>query len=55
MEAAEMYNKAFEQDTEFYQLYRTLESYKKTVDGGETTIIIPQGSPYADILLGFYE
>ncbi len=54
LEAAEMYNVAFEQDPEFYQLYRTLESYKETVDG-ETTIIIPQGSPYADILMGYYE
>lgn len=54
LEAAKMYNEAFEKDTEFYQLYRTLESYKTTVDG-ETTIIIPQGSPYADILLGYYE
>ncbi|MGN8645763.1 protease modulator HflC [Gracilibacillus sp. HCP3S3_G5_1] len=54
LEAAEMYNEAFSQDPEFYQLYRTLESYKETIDG-ETTIIIPQGSPYADILLGFIE
>lgn len=54
LEAAKMYNEAFEQDVEFYQLYRTLESYKKTVDE-ETTIIIPQGSPYADILLGYIE
>ncbi|UOQ47173.1 protease modulator HflC [Gracilibacillus caseinilyticus] len=54
LEASEMYNEAFSQDEEFYQLYRTLESYKKTIDG-ETTIIIPQGSPYADILLGYTE
>ncbi|UOQ86264.1 protease modulator HflC [Gracilibacillus salinarum] len=54
LEASEMYNESFSQDEEFYQLYRTLESYKKTIDG-ETTIIIPQGSPYADILLGYTE
>lgn len=54
LEAAEMYNSAFEQDEEFYQLYRTLESYKKTIDG-ETTIILPHGSPYTDTLLGFFE
>ncbi|MFC4403690.1 protease modulator HflC [Gracilibacillus xinjiangensis] len=54
LEAAEMYNNSFSQDPEFYQLYRTLESYKQTIDG-ETTIIIPQGSPYADILLGYIE
>ncbi|MFD1019003.1 protease modulator HflC [Thalassobacillus hwangdonensis] len=53
-EAAKLYNEAFSQDTEFYQLYRTLESYKTTVDG-ETTIILPQNSPYAELLLGFYE
>jgi modulator of FtsH protease HflC len=53
-EAAEMYNESFSRDPEFYQLYRTLESYKETIDG-ETTIIIPQGSPYADILLGYFE
>ncbi|KAB8138261.1 protease modulator HflC [Gracilibacillus oryzae] len=54
LQAAELYNNSFSQDTEFYQLYRTLESYKKTIDG-ETTIIIPQGSPYADVLLGYFE
>ncbi|WP_208592268.1 protease modulator HflC [Gracilibacillus suaedae] len=54
LEAAEMYNEAFSQDAEFYQLYRTLESYKETI-GDETTIIIPQGSPYADLLLGYID
>lgn len=53
-EAAQIYNNSFSQDPEFYQLYRTLESYKKTIDG-ETTIILPKGSPYADLLLGYYE
>lgn len=53
-EAAQIYNNSFSEDPEFYQLYRTLESYKKTIDG-ETTIILPQGSPYADLLLGYYE
>ena len=48
LEAAKIYNKAFSQDAEFYQLYRTLESYKKTIEG-EKTIFIPQGSPYADL------
>ena len=54
LEAAKLYNEAFAQDEEFYQLYRTLESYKKTIDD-ETTIIIPQGSPYADLLMGYIE
>ncbi len=53
-EAAKIYNQSFSKDEEFYQLYRTLESYKKTIDG-ETTIIIPQGSPYADLLMGYME
>ncbi|WLR46048.1 protease modulator HflC [Halobacillus litoralis] len=53
-EAAQIYNNAFSQDPEFYQLYRTLESYKKTIDG-ETTIILPQDSPYAELLLGYFE
>ncbi|MDC3415740.1 protease modulator HflC [Aquibacillus salsiterrae] len=53
-EAAAMYNEAFRQDVEFYQLYRTLESYKKTING-ETTIILPSDSPYARILQGYYE
>ena len=37
-EAARIYNDAFGQDEEFYQLYRTLESYKKTIDG-ETVLV----------------
>ncbi|WP_186578406.1 protease modulator HflC [Aquibacillus kalidii] len=53
-EAAKIYNNSFKQDEDFYQLYRTLESYKKTIDG-ETTIILPQGSPYTDLLLGYFE
>ncbi|MBH0230122.1 protease modulator HflC [Halobacillus yeomjeoni] len=53
-QAAEIYNEAFSKDQEFYQLYRTLESYKKTIDG-ETTIILPQDSPYANLLLGYFE
>ncbi|WP_226583639.1 protease modulator HflC [Halobacillus litoralis] len=53
-EAAQIYNEAFSKDPEFYQLYRTLESYKKTIDG-ETTIILPKDSPYAELLLGYYE
>ncbi|MCA0969843.1 protease modulator HflC [Halobacillus litoralis] len=53
-EAARIYNQSFSQDPEFYQLYRTLESYKKTIDG-ETTIILPKDSPYAQLLLGYFE
>ncbi|QAS53968.1 protease modulator HflC [Halobacillus litoralis] len=53
-EAAQVYNTSFSQDPEFYQLYRTLESYEKTIDG-ETTIILPQDSPYSELLLGYFE
>ncbi|MFJ7950281.1 protease modulator HflC [Lysinibacillus sp. NPDC096418] len=53
-EAAKIYNKSFSQDPEFYSLYRTLESYKKTV-GEETVIILPSTSPYAKILSGYLE
>jgi membrane protease subunit HflC len=53
-QAARVYNEAFSRDKEFYELYRTLESYKKTVNG-ETVIIIPSDSPYAKILSGYIE
>ncbi|MFI2131656.1 protease modulator HflC [Lysinibacillus fusiformis] len=51
-EAAKIYNKSFSQDPEFYSLYRTLESYKKTV-GEDTVIILPASSPYAKVLSGY--
>lgn len=53
-EAAKIYNKSFSIDPEFYSLYRTLESYKKTI-GEDTMIIIPSDSPYAKILSGYLE
>ncbi len=53
-EAARIYNESFSKDESFYRLYRTLESYKKTING-ETTIILPQDSPYAQTLTGYFE
>ncbi|WP_404444371.1 protease modulator HflC [Sutcliffiella horikoshii] len=53
-EAAKVYNEAFSKDAEFYELYRTLESYKKTIDG-ETVIVLPSDSPYAKLLMGGME
>lgn len=53
-EAAKIYNSSFSKDPEFYSLYRTLESYKKTV-GEETVIILPSTSPYAKTLSGYLE
>lgn len=50
-QAAEIYNNAYSKDPEFYSLFRTLESYKKTI-GDETVIIIPANSPYAKLLSG---
>ncbi|MGE7841502.1 protease modulator HflC [Lysinibacillus sp. NPDC093712] len=53
-EAAKIYNSSFSKDPEFYSLYRTLESYKKTV-GEDTVIILPSTSPYAKLLSGYIE
>ncbi|PLS16960.1 protease modulator HflC [Bacillus sp. M6-12] len=50
-EAARIYNASFSKDAEFYSLFRTLESYKKTIDG-ETVIVLPSDSPYARLLMG---
>ena len=50
-EAARIYNEAYGKDPEFYQFYRTLESYKTTFQG-EPVIMMPIDSPYARILLG---
>ncbi|KML45413.1 protease modulator HflC [Cytobacillus firmus] len=49
--AAKVYNEAFSKDPEFYSLFRTLESYKKTING-ETVIVLPSDSPYARLLTG---
>ncbi|WP_243291233.1 protease modulator HflC [Bacillus sp. FJAT-47783] len=49
--AAKTYNEAYSKDANFYSLFRTLESYKKTIDE-ETVLIIPFDSPYAKILMG---
>ncbi|MDE3839874.1 protease modulator HflC [Bacillus methanolicus] len=51
-EAAKIYNKAFSKDPDFYSMFRTLESYKKTING-ETVIVLPSDSPYARLLMGY--
>lgn len=53
-EAAKIYNDAFSKDPEFYNLYRTLQSYSRTI-GEDTMIIMPADSPYAKILTGYLE
>lgn len=50
-EAAVIYNKAYGKDPQFYNFYRTLESYTTTMQN-EPVIMIPIDSPYAKILLG---
>ncbi|WP_169083677.1 protease modulator HflC [Paenibacillus sp. PL91] len=50
-EAAIIYNKAYGSDPQFYNFYRTLESYATTLKN-EPVIMIPIDSPYAKILLG---
>ncbi|KUP05573.1 tail fiber protein [Bacillus coahuilensis p1.1.43] len=53
-QAAKLYNESFSKDKDFYELYRTLESYKRTIDG-ETVIFLPSDSPYARFLMGNFE
>ena len=53
-QAAKIYNASFSKDPEFYSLYRTLESYKRTI-GEDTMIILPSDSPYARILSGYID
>ncbi|MEG9297105.1 protease modulator HflC [Mangrovibacillus sp. Mu-81] len=53
-EAAKVYNQSFSKDPDFYDLFKTLETYKKTVDE-KTVIILPSDSPYARLLMGYTE
>jgi membrane protease subunit HflC len=53
-QAAKIYNEAFSKDEEFYSLFRTLESYKQTING-DTVIVLPSDSPYARLLMGYTE
>lgn len=53
-EAAKIYNQAFSKDPEFYALFRTLESYKKTIND-DTVIVLPSDSPYARLLMGYID
>ncbi|MGO4888679.1 protease modulator HflC [Anaerobacillus sp. MEB173] len=53
-EAARIYNESFSKDREFYNLYRTLQSYEKTIDD-QTVIVLPADAPYARLLMGLTE
>lgn len=44
-EATRIYAEAYEQDVEFYEFSRTLESYEKSLGAG-TTLFLPADSPY---------
>jgi membrane protease subunit HflC len=50
-EAAKIYNQSYGNDPEFYNLYRTLDSYLTSFKG-EPVIMMPNDSPYTKILLG---
>ncbi|MEW6662977.1 MAG: protease modulator HflC [Bacillota bacterium] len=50
-EAARIYNEAYSKDPQFYEMYRTLESYKTTLNG-KPVIMLPINSPYTRLLLG---
>jgi membrane protease subunit HflC len=51
-EAARIYNESFSKDPAFYSMYRTLESYKKTIND-KSVIVLPSDSPYARLLMGY--
>ena len=53
-EAARVYNTSFSKDPSFYSLFRTLESYKKTINE-KSVIVLPSDSPYARLLMGYTE
>lgn len=50
-EAARIYNEAYGKDPDFYNMYRTLESYLTSFQG-EPVIMLPIDSPYAKLLIG---
>lgn len=49
--AAQIYNKAYSSNPDFFKFYNTLETYKQTI-GSSSTLIIPLDSPFAQYLLG---
>ena len=51
--ATEIYNKAYSKDPSFYEFYKTLQTYKNTIDD-KTTIVIDKDSPFAKYLFGKY-
>lgn len=52
-EALKIYAESYNQDPNFYEFLKALETYKRTLDG-ETVIVIPAGSKFAQTLFGGY-
>jgi modulator of FtsH protease HflC len=50
-EATRIYNEAFSDDPEFYEFYRTLESYSQSL-GSEVVLVISSDSDYFKLLRG---
>lgn len=50
-EAASIYNQTYGADPEFYAMYRTLESYRTSLNN-KPVIVLPSDSKYAQYLLG---
>ena len=44
--ALQIYSKAYRQDPEFYEFWRTLQSYKKSFQEGSSTILLSPNSQY---------
>lgn len=50
-EATRIYNEAYNKDPEFYEFYKTLQTYKTTLKD-KTKIVIDSSSPFAKYLFG---
>ncbi len=46
LDAAQAYNRAYKQNAEFYDFYRSLLSYDKVFHGKNTVLMLPIDSPY---------
>ena len=51
-DAAEIYNQAYNKDPEFYEFYKALETYKKTLKDSGAKIVISPDSEFAKYLYG---
>lgn len=48
--ASKIYNDAYSKDPEFYQFYRTLDSYKQSLNNGKTTFVVSPKSGFLKYL-----